>query len=41
MALKLGPAELVMATFTITLGYAAGKPPTDRAPVPRILDDRL
>jgi hypothetical protein len=41
MALRLGPAELVMATFTITVGYAAGKPPKDRAPVPGILDDRM
>jgi len=41
MALRLGPAELVMATLTVTVGYASGKPPTDRAPVPGILDDRM
>jgi hypothetical protein len=41
MALRLGPAELVTATLSVNLGYAAGKRPTDRAPVPRVLDDRL
>lgn len=41
MALRLGPAELLMATVSVNVGYAAGKPPTDRAPVPRLLDDRV
>ncbi|MHB8872471.1 MAG: hypothetical protein ACYC8T_02175 [Myxococcaceae bacterium] len=41
MVLRIGNAELVMATLAIKAGYAAGTPPTDRAPVPAVLDDRM
>ena len=41
MVLRIGNVEQGMATLEINLGYAAGTPPTDRAPVPAVLDDRL